>query len=179
MVILSLESYPVMDLLALHARIIEELRKRKIVRTVNNPVADYAELLACRALALSPAANSEKGFDAKDKDGRRYQIKARRVANGSNPTRFGVIRKLEEDHFDFLLAIVFAHDYRVKKAALLPPSAVKERAFFQGHVNGWILGLCDTLWCHPSVEDVTLLLQTAQERDQTNQDGVVKHDHTL
>lgn len=165
----SLTSYPVMDLLALHAGIIEELRKRKIVRTVNNPVADYAELLACRALALSPAANSEKGYDAKDKDGRRYQIKARRIATGSKPTRFGVIRKLEEDNFDFLLAIVFAHDFKVKKAGLLPPSAVKERAFFQSHVNGWILGLCDTLWCHPAVEDVTLQLQKAQERDQANQ----------
>ena len=163
-----LASYTVMDLLALHAGIIEELRNRQILRTVNNPVADYAELLACRALALSPAANSEKGYDAKDKKGRKYQIKARRIANGSKPTRFGVIRELDENHFDFLVTIVFSHDFRVQKAALLPPSVVKEKAFFQSRINGWTLRLCDSLWSHPSVEDVTRQLQEAQEKDQAN-----------
>ncbi len=162
---LSLATYSVMDLLVLHARIIEELRKRQILRTVNNPVADYAELLACRAFGLLPAANSEKGYDAKDEKGTRYQIKARRIANGSKPTRFGVIRKLEENHFDFLLAIVFTHDFKVEKAALLSPSVIKERAFFQEHVNGWVLRLCDALWSHTSVIDVTRQLQEAQEND--------------
>lgn len=162
---ISLTSYSVMDLLALHDCIIEELRKRQILKTVNNPVADYAELLACRAFTLTKAPNSEKGYDAKDKNGKKYQIKARRIATGSKPTRFSAIRNLEENHFDFLLAIVFDHAFKVQKAALLPPSVVKEKAFFQSHVNAWILPLNDTLWNHASVQNVTTQLQEAQGKD--------------
>jgi len=161
----ALASYSVMDLLVFHADITEELRKRQILRTANNPVADYAENLARRAFSLTPAPNSEKGYDAKDNDGKKYQIKARRIAGGRKPTRFSAIRKLEEEHFDFLLAIVFSHDFRVHRAALMPCSVVKEKAFFQNHVNGWILPLRDSLWEHESVQDVTSRLRKVQDED--------------
>src|SRR5690349_21725978 len=37
------------QLLAMHADIAEELRRRGILRSANNPTADLAELLFCRA----------------------------------------------------------------------------------------------------------------------------------
>ncbi|AZK59093.1 hypothetical protein [Candidatus Desulforudis audaxviator] len=57
------------ELLVLYSEIIEELRRRKAVRSNNNPVADYAENLAVKALSLKRAPLSTKGFDAKDKEG--------------------------------------------------------------------------------------------------------------
>lgn len=46
------------QLLAMHADITEELRKRGIVRSSNNPKADVAELLFCRAFGWEQAGNS-------------------------------------------------------------------------------------------------------------------------
>ena len=102
----------VLDLLGLHSRILEELLTRRILRTVNNPVADYSEFLVRDALHLVPAPNSEKGYDATDANRTiKYQIKARRLAKGSKPTRFSAIRNLEEKLFYFVAAVLFTHDF--------------------------------------------------------------------
>lgn len=63
------------NLLLLSGGVIEELRRRRVVRTTNNPVADYAEYLAARAFGLVLAGRSESGYDATDAKGRRYQVK--------------------------------------------------------------------------------------------------------
>src|SRR5712671_1175595 len=67
------------NLLQLSAGVIDELRRRGVIRTTNNPVADYAELLAARAFGLVLAGRSEAGYDATDAAGNRYQVKARRL----------------------------------------------------------------------------------------------------
>jgi len=157
-----LKSLPVLGLLALHSGILDELRRRGVLRTVNNPAADYAEFLACRALSLKPAASSEKGYDATGQDGKRYEIKARRQAKGSKPTRFSAIRRLEENHFDYLLAVLFEEDFRVQRAAILPREVVTKKAFWQEHVNGWILPLNDSLWNDGAVQGITARLQQFQ-----------------
>ena len=41
------------DLLALYARIVDELIDQKVVRSSNNPVADYSEYLTARAFGLT------------------------------------------------------------------------------------------------------------------------------
>ena len=155
----------VLELLSIHSEIIDELRSRKVLRTVNNPVADYAEFLSCRALRLTPAGNSEKGYDAIGPEGEKYQIKARRIARGSKPTRFSAIRKLEESHFDYLLAVLFTHDFHVQRAHLLPRELVREKAFWQQHVNGWILPVSDSIWNDARVQDVTESLRGVQSED--------------
>jgi hypothetical protein len=158
----SLKSLSVLDLLALHSGILDELRRRSVLRTANNPVADYAELLVCSALSLTPAPNSEKGYDATDSDGRRYEIKARRQTKRSKPTRFSAIRGLEEGHFDYLVAVLFKEDFRIHRAAILTPEAVAKRVFWQKHVNGWILPLNDSLWNDSVLQDITARLQEIQ-----------------
>lgn len=68
------------ELLRLHGAAINELRRRKVVRTQNNPVGDYTEWLVSRALDLKLEGNSAIGYDAINERGIRYQIKGRRLA---------------------------------------------------------------------------------------------------
>jgi len=109
----------VLDVLGLYADIIDELRRRGIVRSVNSPVADYAEHLVCAALSLRSAQKSAKGFDATDTNGRKYEIKARRETKQSKPTRLSAIRDLEGNHFHYLVAVLFTEDFSVKRAAII------------------------------------------------------------
>lgn len=61
-------------LLKLYADLMEELRNRELIRSSNNPVADYAEKVAVESLSLSRVGKEERGYDALDKYKRRYQI---------------------------------------------------------------------------------------------------------
>ena len=121
------------DILKLYSITLEELVSRKITRSMNNPVADYAEYLVCHALKLERAMPSEKGYDAKDKRGKKYEIKARRETEKSKPTRYSAIRNLDRKHFDYLVAIIFSKDFYVEKAILLTWNAVKKRSTPQLH----------------------------------------------
>ena len=82
----ALKDKSVSDLLSLHVSILEELRCRGVTRRANNVTGELAEYLFCRAFGWDPAHKSHKGFDARDSDGRRYEIKGRRL-DGRNPSR--------------------------------------------------------------------------------------------
>jgi len=73
------ETLTVLELLRCFANILDELKERKVVRTRNNPVADYAEWLVTQQLGLSLERSSKRGYDAIDQNGKRYQIKSRRL----------------------------------------------------------------------------------------------------
>lgn len=75
----DLSTMSLRGLLGLHSGIMEELRRRGVARNENNPTANLSEFLFCRAYDWQRAPNSEKGFSARDRDGRRYQIKGRRL----------------------------------------------------------------------------------------------------
>ncbi len=49
--LIDLANLSSIELLALHARIAEELRNRAIARTSNNPTGDLAEYLFCKVSA--------------------------------------------------------------------------------------------------------------------------------
>jgi hypothetical protein len=92
----QLQRLPIFELLAQYANIMEELRRRGVIRSSNNPVADYAEYLCEKALSLKRTGKSAKGFDATDSKGRRYQIKGRRLTTHSASRQLGVLRELNE-----------------------------------------------------------------------------------
>ncbi len=158
----SLTDFQVLDLLRQYSDILNELHDRGIVRTGNNPAADYAEYLIATALSLIPAPTSTKGYDATDKNGIKYQVKARRLTRRSKPTRFGVIRRLDEDNFDYLGAILFEEDFSVSRAMIFPLDYVQQKAFWQAHVNGWILQISDNLWDPTEGTDITDKLRRIQ-----------------
>lgn len=97
----KLKSKSVLQILGLYSQILEELCSRGVLRSVNNPAADYAEYLCCRALSLQRTPKSTKGYDATDANGNKYEIKARRLTSRSHPTRFSAIRELEQDNLTF------------------------------------------------------------------------------
>ena len=67
------------------ARIVDELLSQGVVRSTNNPVADYSEYLTARAFGLTLVASSSIG-----EDDVRYQVKARRLTARNTSRQLGV-----------------------------------------------------------------------------------------
>lgn len=160
---IQLQRLPISELLALYADVVEELRQRGVTRSSNNPVADYAEYLCEKALALTRTAKSAKGFDATDSKGRRYQIKGRRLTTQSASRQLGVLRELKEDPFDYLAGVLFAEDFQVWKACLVPLSEVLAHSEYIERTKSWRFILRDRVWSLPGVVDISSQLAAAQE----------------
>ena len=127
------------QLLALYSKIMEELRSRKVIRTSNNPIGDYAERLISEQLGLKLERSSNKGYDAVDDNGKRYQIKARRIS-ARNPSRqLGVIKNLLRKEFDFVLAGIFNEEFELKELWKIPHRIIRIYAKYSKHQNGHIL----------------------------------------
>ncbi|MBU1447546.1 MAG: hypothetical protein KKF58_04470 [Gammaproteobacteria bacterium] len=150
----------VTELLATHSKVLDELKQRQVIRSKNNPTGDYAEWLVASKLGLVLEKNSAKGFDARDLQGLRYQIKGRRVTSGNKSTQLGVIRDLEGKDFDFLVAVVFDENWQVHSAAKIPHQVVSLFATYRPHVNGHIMHLRPSVFDNPLVEDISLKLGT-------------------
>ncbi len=148
------------ELLSIHAAIMEELRGRNVLRSANNPTGDLAEYLFCTAFGWRQAPNSEKGFDANDETGRRFQIKGCRLHLRSKSRQLSAIRDISA--FDFLAAVLFDDSYRIKRAALIPAALVHERASYVAHTNSHKFMLRDDVWEMSEVIDVTNRLRKVE-----------------
>ena len=127
-----------LDLLRLYAELMEELRNRQLVRSSNNPVADYAEKVAVDRLGLERAGKEERGYDALDKRGKKYQIKGRRITRHNKSRQLGVIRNLDEKLFDSLVAVIFNEDFSTLEIWKVPYLFVKDNTKWAEHQNGHI-----------------------------------------
>ena len=151
------------DLLKLHALVSEELRERGVVRSSNNPTGDLAEYLFCRAFGWKQASNSYPNADATGADGiTLYQIKGRRWTPHNKSRQLGALRGLPEGGFHFLAAVLFAPDYTVDRAAIIPHGIVCQNSVFVKHTNSWKFLLRDAAWTWPGVQDVTAQLRGVQ-----------------
>lgn len=126
------------QMLHLYRDLMEELRERQLIRTSNNPVADYAESVAVEALRFTRAPKEAKGFDATDDRGIKYQVKGRRITRHNNSRQLGVIRYLDEKLFSFVLAVIFDEDFSVKEIWKIPYKFVKENSKYSSLQNGHI-----------------------------------------
>lgn len=151
------------ELLALHAKISEELRDRGIVRSSNNPTGDLAEYLFCRAFTWAQAGNSHASADATGPDGKTlYQIKGRRWTLHNKSRQLGALRGLPDGGFHFLAAVLFSPDYIVDRAVIIPHALVLEHSTRVEHTNSWKFLLRDVVWTWPGVEDVTTALRSVK-----------------
>ena len=141
-------------LLEMYSEVMEELRRRGVVRSSNNPVSDYAEVLASQRLGLKLTKGSNKGFHALDRRGNRYQIKARRL-NGRSSRQLGVIRHLKDNPFDVCIAIIFDRKFRPTEVYRIPISAIRKHGKFSRHQNGWIVQLRTPLTSDSRVKNIT------------------------
>jgi hypothetical protein len=160
----DLKSMCVRELLQTYCDVVGELRRREIVRSSNNPVADYSELLFCRAFGWSREGGSNLGFDAVCAKGLRYEIKGRRLTRSNQSRQLSFIRKLPDRQFDFLAGVLFHHGFAIKRGALVPHANVEARARFSKHANGWLFELKDEVWGESGVIDVTRELGLAAEQ---------------
>ena len=146
------------ELLQTHASVIDELLRRGVVRTRNNPIGDYTEWLVCDRLSLELQPNSMMSYDGIDSNGIRYQIKGRRAESKTAPVQLSVIRNLEKSGFDFLIAVIYNSDYTIRFAAKIPHAVLPEISAYRRHVNGHVALIRDTVLNYPGVTDITAQL---------------------
>lgn len=127
------------ELLATYSELMEELRRRQVVRTSNNPAADYAEKIAMQRLTLIQVGKEQKGFDAVDAQGCKYQIKGRRLTRHNSSRQLSVIRNLNEHLFDYLVAVIFDEVFAVQEIWKIPHRFIVDHSTFSQHQNGHIL----------------------------------------
>lgn len=150
------------ELFVIFGAVMEEMRSRGLVRSFNNPVSDIAENLVARALSLSLNRASTKGYDGLDPQGRRVEVKCRRLSS-RNPSRLlGGLRNLETPSFDLLAGVLFNEGFQVFRAALIPHRVVQQWSSYNRHTNGHRFVLADSVWNLPGVEDITGRLQEVQ-----------------
>jgi hypothetical protein len=149
------------ELLKTHGAVMDELRRRSVVRSANNPASDLAELIFCNAFGWARENISASGYDATDATGLRYQIKARRLASPKGSRQLSAIRNLPLDPFDQLAGVLFDRDFAIVRAAIIPIEVVKRRARRSDHTNSWKFILTDDVWSEPNVMDATGEVQSA------------------
>lgn len=164
-----LTALSVADLLELYAEILNELQARNVVHSTNNPVANYAEKLANKALNLTGMPESTKGFDAIDCNGQKYEIKGRRPTKKNPSRQLSMIRELNNHHFDYLIGILFYESFKVYKACVIPHHVIVEKAKYTKHANACIFHLDDSIWQITGVKDITAEIQAIQENQPSQQ----------
>jgi len=100
---MNLNNFSDKKLLRIYNDLMEKLRERKLVRSSNNPVSDYAEKIVKDRMNLILQRGSNKGYDAIDEaTGKKYQIKSRRLTKHNKSRQLGVIRNLDQRLFDYI-----------------------------------------------------------------------------
>ena len=133
------EMEQILALMNQYAAVLITLNERGVIRTYNSPVGDFAEWLVSQKLGLRLEKNSARGLDATGSDGLRYQIKCRweRTDFPTPQSReLGVIRSLEKNQFDFLIAVIFDSHFQVRAAYQIPHEIIPRYAVYRRHVNG-------------------------------------------
>lgn len=111
-------------LLIQYRDVVTELREMKITRT-GKVVSDYGEYIACKKFKLKRAESAvNKGYDATDKIGKKYEIKTRKATPWNKPTVFPV-KKSQLKTADFLIYVEFDNDWNVVRLLKIPTSKVK------------------------------------------------------
>ena len=150
------------QLLGAYCSLMATLKERGVVRSANNPVADYTESLVSKALGLSLESQSQAGYDALDSTtGLRYQIKGRRLTAHNTSPQLSAIRNLKSKPFDVLAAVAYDANLSVLYAALIPVDVVAEMSRYSSHSNSHILIFKRNLLDDPRVKEITASLAAA------------------
>ncbi|MCX6754025.1 MAG: hypothetical protein NTV03_03155 [Candidatus Nomurabacteria bacterium] len=102
-----------------YTRIIGKLREAGIIRT-GKVVADYGEYIASQKLKLNLATSSvNKGYDATDSKGKKYEIKTRKASEWNKPTIFPITRS-QLEVVDFLIYVEFDNKWNLVRLLKIP-----------------------------------------------------------
>jgi hypothetical protein len=117
---------------------LEELHRRGVVRTYNNPIGDIAEALVARHYGGTRAAFDNPACDVAVGD-TLLQVKACRRSSPTTKLGFSPLRHREG--YTAVVLVVFSADMRVEQAWSVPREVANELASGVPHVNGWRIGL--------------------------------------
>ncbi len=135
------------------------MKAQGVIRTRNNPVADYAEWLVSQRLGLTLMPNSYTGHDAVGPGGERFQIKSRCIDLLKDPRQLGLLRNLATQEFDFLIGVLFSMDFSTVEAYKIPHDVIGTFARYSAYQNGHILHLRGGVLEAPGVEDISTVLK--------------------
>ena len=118
-------------------------------------MGDYTEWLVAATLGLTLVGNSNAAYDALDDMGTKYQIKGRQPTLTNKSTQLGVLRNLDNQDFDYLIAILFGLDFAPNLVIKAPFSVVRQHARYMARVNGYRIHLQGAWLNEPGVENIT------------------------
>jgi hypothetical protein len=161
---IDVSKLPPKQLFELHSTIEDELLRKKVICTRNNPTGDLAEHLFREAFPSWKPAEKSQRFDAiGPAPGKlRYQIKGRRII-GKGSRQLSAIRDLKDNYFDSLAGVLFNEDYSVYRALIIPHAVIvslKSHLTYQKHTRSHLFHLVESIWEIPGVRDVTAKLQS-------------------
>jgi Family of unknown function (DUF6998) len=137
-------------LILLFGEVMAAMRKRGIVRSANNPIADIAERLVAEHFGGELAAPNEKGYDVLA-DGRRLQVKALRMTQRSRST----LSAIRSHDFDAIVAVVFENDMRPRELVEIPLEVVEQRQAWSETWKAHRLSVTSPLLADPRVRRIT------------------------
>ena len=106
-----------------YTEVIEKLKKAEIIRT-GKIVADYGEYIASRKLKLKLASSSvNKGYDAIDSKGKKYEIKTRKASIWNKPTIFPITRS-QFEVVNFLIYVEFDNKWNLVRLLKIPTKKI-------------------------------------------------------
>lgn len=109
----------VKELLLQYTNLVTRLRELGIIRS-GRVVSDYGEYVVCNKLGLKRADSSvNKGYDAVDEGGLKYEIKSRKATAWNKPTLFPV-KETQVKNSDFFIVIVFDNNWNIVKLLKIP-----------------------------------------------------------
>lgn len=101
----------------------DSLFEAGIVRSDRGLVTDYGEWLASKYLNLRFVGKTEKGYDAKDSNGKRYEIKSRAAPYKTPIFSF---RRVTPKEFDYAVFVRFSPRFDLREMAVVPHATVKK-----------------------------------------------------
>ena len=124
----------IIKLLNKYTDIIEKLRKAQVIRT-GKVVADYGEYVASKKLNLKLVNNPiNKGYDAIDQNGKKYEIKTRKAVKWNNPTVFPIDSR-QLHMADFLVYVEFNNNWNLVKLLKIPVKKIKANKYNRKHIS--------------------------------------------
>ncbi|EJM9696711.1 hypothetical protein NPC13_004357, partial [Escherichia coli] len=107
-----------------------------------------------KALGMTLLSNSSAGADAIDTDGKKVQIKARRVTSDNPSRQLSALRNYEAVDFDYLIAVIFDETYNILDAYKIPHEVIRDYARHSDHVNAHIVNLKGAILTDPRVSSI-------------------------
>ncbi len=100
----------------------------------SNILGEYTEMLCCSVLGLTNVETSNNnGFDATDKEGKKVQIKGRRISSGN----IAKLTTLWNLNFDYIIAVIFHGDGSIRFSQKISLEAIERDIPFVTKKSCW------------------------------------------